>query len=213
MRFVLISLLVSLSACRPSAREEVPVPVNHLEQLATFMQGSFRNESQVLSDSSFFDLSLEVRQVWPERTDGYWLYMEQSLTAARENPFRQRVYHLAQEADDTILLSVYALPNPLQYAGACKSDSLLALINSDSLQHKIGCHLVFVPQDDTQSYAGTNQPGSCSVQIKGVSYLMSEVTVFADSLHSWDRGYDEQGKVVWGEDKGGYRFVRLPALP
>lgn len=213
MRILVISLLLSLSACRPAMEEEAPVPVDNLEQLATFMQGSFRNEAQALSDSSFFDLSLEVRQIWPERTDGYWLYMEQALTAARENPFRQRVYHLAQAEGDTILLSVYAIAGSFQYAGAYNNDSILSSIQADSLQHKIGCHLYFTPQDAPQRYMGVNKPGSCEVQVKGVSYLMSEVTVFADSLYSWDRGYNDKDEVVWGANSGGYKFTRLQPLP
>jgi hypothetical protein len=25
---------------------------------------------------------------------------------------------------------------------------------------------------------------------------------------SWDRGFDKEGKQVWGAQKGGYRFVK-----
>jgi hypothetical protein len=190
--------------------EKQATPMSSLEQLATYMQGSFRNEAQAVADPGYFDLSLEVTRIWPERQDGFWLYMEQSLSHTRENPFRQRIYHLDEYVGDTILLSVYAMPDPLRYAGAYQNDSILSLIHPDSITQKMGCHLYFTEQVDPVSFAGVNKPYSCEVQIKGVSYLRSEVTVFEDSLHSWDRGYDESGNIVWGEDKGAYRFVRLP---
>jgi hypothetical protein len=40
---------------------------------------------------------------------------------------------------------------------------------------------------------------------------MSDVTLSAEELVTWDRGYDAAGKQVWGSTKGPYMFKRVRA--
>jgi len=30
-------------------------------------------------------------QIWEERTDGYWLYVEQAIAGYQDKPYRQRI--------------------------------------------------------------------------------------------------------------------------
>jgi hypothetical protein len=44
--------------------------------------------------------------------------------------------------------------------------------------------------------------------LKGASYATSEVVIYSDKLISWDRGWNDEGKQVWGAQKGGYVFLK-----
>jgi hypothetical protein len=44
--------------------------------------------------------------------------------------------------------------------------------------------------------------------MRGASYATSEVVLRDDGLDTWDRGFDDAGKQVWGATKGAYQFRR-----
>jgi hypothetical protein len=44
--------------------------------------------------------------------------------------------------------------------------------------------------------------------LRGASYATSEVVITDEQLLSWDRGWDANGKQVWGAETGGYIFVK-----
>ena len=48
----------------------------------------------------------------------------------------------------------------------------------------------------------------CESNLRGAKYAASRVTLTEHLLASWDQGFDETGKQVWGAEKGGYRFVK-----
>ncbi len=58
-------------------------------------------------------------------------------------------------------------------------------------------------------YAGSTNEKDCESSMRGASYATSEVTVCADNVMSWDRGWDAKDEHVWGADKAGYVFDRL----
>ncbi|MFS7940324.1 putative chromophore lyase CpcT/CpeT [Helianthus anomalus] len=45
----------------------------------------------------------------------------------------------------------------------------------------------------------------------GASYCTSELAVLKNNeIHTWDRGYDDDGKQVWGVKNGPYEFKPAP---
>ena len=42
------------------------------------MTGTFSTAVQATEDPEFFDLSLHIKPIWTDRTDGRWLYVEQA---------------------------------------------------------------------------------------------------------------------------------------
>ena len=185
------------------------IPENaSLHRLATWLIGTYSSEEQAKVDTDYFDIRLHMVRVWKERSDGYWLYVEQALASKRERPYRQRVYHLTQPTDSTFESVVFTLPDPLRFAGAWKSLEPLAELTTDSLVKREGCSIV-LKQIDAELFAGSTVGIGCPSELRGAAYATSEVRLWNDKMISWDRGYDKDGKQVWGATTGGYFFRKI----
>ena len=76
MCFIFESLLRSQSNTRD---------IEDIDQLISFMKGSFNSESQSLQDSNYYNISLHMYPIWTQK-EGHWLYVEQAVNSMQENP-------------------------------------------------------------------------------------------------------------------------------
>ena len=51
-----------------------------LDTLAGWMSGYFSSQQQAFKDSAYRDVRLHMVPIWKDRTDGYWLYVEQAVS-------------------------------------------------------------------------------------------------------------------------------------
>jgi CpeT protein len=187
--------------------QALPVKSKDLKILCGYMAGEFSSGAQATADSAFFHVMLRMAPIWKKSKDGYWLYVEQSIATAQDKPYRQRVYHLTIQDDTTIVSQVYELKNPLQYTGAWKDQDKLEVIARDSLINRQGCS-IYLHKHPDQSFRGSTRDQECLSSMRGAAYATSEVTIFPDTVLSWDRGWDAKGVQVWGAVKSGYVFVK-----
>jgi len=178
-----------------------------VEALVEYMVGSFSSIEQAEKDSNYFNIELEMVQLWKDRTDGPWLYVEQAVAESKDKPYRQRVYQLRKRSDGKIESLVYTIPDPLRFAGDYKKEFPLLRLTPDSLILKEGCEVVLY-QADNGYFEGSTVDKNCSSDLRGASYATSEVMIDKDKMISWDRGFDENGKQVWGATDGGYIFKK-----
>jgi hypothetical protein len=174
----------------------------------SWMTGSFSSEEQARADTNYFDIRLEMWPIWVERGDGYWLYVEQAVASQEDRPYRQRVYHVTEQADGSIRSDVYEIPDPLRFVGVWKSRDRLAGLTPDSLHLKNGC-AVILKRVSGDAFEGGTVGRGCSSQLRGAMYATSTVRVTPDGLVTWDRGHDAAGNQVWGATAGGYVFKKI----
>lgn len=182
-----------------------------LAVLTDWMTGSFSSAAQAEADpENYYDIRLQMVPIWTGRDDGPWLYVEQAAAGALERPYRQRVYHLIPHPDGTIESAVYVLPgDPLVYAGAWREPARFDEIGPSDLELRSGCSLYLARRADG-SFAGSTRGTDCASNLRGATYATSEAVIKADSLVSWDRGFDASGAQVWGATAGGYVFQKVP---
>ena len=77
----------------------------------------------------------------------------------------------------------------------------------DSPVLREGCKVVLYRVDEGY-FEGSTVDNNCNSNLHGASYATSEVIIKEDRLISWDRGFDENDKQVWGAEKGGYVFIK-----
>jgi hypothetical protein len=179
-----------------------------LDRLATWMSGRFSSAAQAETDPEYLDVRLTVTPIWTDRSDGRWLYVEQALGASLDRPYRQRVYRVVRGEDGSLESRVYLLPDPAAYVGAGADPSRFAALSRERLVPRNGCTVVLRP-DGPDAFAGSTTGRACPSELRGAAYATSEVRVTADALRSWDRGFDAEGKQVWGAEKGPYLFLRV----
>lgn len=198
-----MSLAVGIG-CRTTAPDGAN---NDVQRLASWMIGSFSSADQAATaPDDYFDIRLVTIEIWPERTDGPWLYIEQASAKALERPYRQRIYHLVNTAEG-VRSDVYTLPDdPLKFAGAWRSPKRFAALTPDDLTLRSGCSIHLTAKADT--FVGATRGNACRSKLRGAQFATSEVRVEPSRLTSWDRGWKAEGQQAWGADKGPYIFVR-----
>lgn len=178
-----------------------------VEVLVDYMVGSFSSKEQAEMDSSYFNIELEMVQIWKDRTDGPWIYVDQAVADSKDKPYRQRVYQIKQRGDGKIESIVYSIPDPLRFAGDYRKEFPLLRLTPDSLLIKEGCEVVLY-RTDRGYFEGGTVDKNCASDLRGASYATSEVMIDKDKMITWDRGFDENGNQVWGATKGGYVFKK-----
>jgi hypothetical protein len=160
-----------------------------------------------LRDPAFLDISLNACRVWPSRTDGRWVYLEQARSDTLDRPYRQRMYRVRFDADGRLVSEVFAFPEGMRpAAGSWRDPSSLDQIVPDLLLPREGCAVHLTWSDDR--FEGGTEGEGCESSLAGASYATSEVVIDATSISSWDRGFDSAGAQVWGSEAGAYEFRR-----
>ncbi|MGB0862793.1 MAG: chromophore lyase CpcT/CpeT [Saprospiraceae bacterium] len=178
-----------------------------MNELIKLMVGSFDNKLQAKKDSSYHNIRLKMYPIWKEKKGEHWLYVEQAMSSAPNQPYRQRVYCVKSLGKDLFESAVYTLPSPKRFAGKWNEPAFFNIITSDSLVLRDGCS-VYLRKVSSKYYRGATKEGTCESSLNGAATATSEVEVFEDRIISWDRGFDDEGKQVWGTEKGGYVFKK-----
>jgi hypothetical protein len=206
MKIQILLAALALAGCAGTA------PVDELAELQSHLSGYFTSRTQAQADKSYFEIELRVAPVWPERRDGPWLYVEQADAKTPDKPYRQRVYRLEKRGEE-YLSHIYEFKgDPLRQAGQWKEARPLAALTPADLVLKDGCAVVMRRRPDG-SYAGATLDKACPSVLRGARYGSSKVTLDARLLESWDQGYAEDGRQVWGATQGPYRFVKIAGKP
>jgi hypothetical protein len=211
LHFSMVTCLTLLAAgCSPKlpAGSGATADRADLARLAGFMAGSFSSAEQAASDTSYFDIRLRMAPIWSERKDGFWFYVEQAVESHEDKPYRQRVYHLMQLSPTVFESDVYTLRAPLRFAGEWKKERPLANLTPDSLMARDGCSILMRRKSE-DLYSGSTIGRDCPSDLRGASFATSEVELRPAQLTSWDRGFDDGGRQVWGAVRGPYVFKKI----
>lgn len=208
---VAVLALLCLSACAATKAER---SARELEVLRDWLSGSFSSRAQAQADpKNYFHIQLHMAPIWRHRADGPWLYVEQATASKPTAPYRQRVYRLRALPDGGAACDVYLLPeDPLVWAGAWKAPERFAALTAEQLLPRERCS-VLLQRGGDDVFRGATLGQGCASELAGAAYATSEVEVRADRLMSWDRGFDAQGKQVWGAELGPYLFVKQEPVP
>ena len=200
------ALAIALSAC---VAQPAPDPAL-AEELAVWMTGTFSSHRQFVDQpSAYYSIRMVMLPIWPHRDDGPWLYVEQAASDDLARPYRQRVYHLVATDVDTVRSDVYSLPDrPLAWSGAWRSRDPLGDIEVDQLAPRSGCSIT-LRRSGPERFVGSTTGSGCISRRQGAVYATAEVTLTPELLTSWDRGFDGQGRQVWGAELGPYRFDKI----
>jgi len=201
---VTMSLLLLLAwGCKDYSKEKDI----ELQTLKTWMVGSFNSLEQSEADTNYFNIHLEMVQVWPDAQDAIYLYVEQAASWALERPYRQRVYRLSRDEAGVLESAVYMIESPLRFAGGWKLDQPLGTLTPDSISIKEGCAIKL--EYKGEAFGGTTVGQDCHSNLRGAAYATSKVNITENVLTSWDQGFDSTGSQVWGAVDGPYIFKKV----
>lgn len=179
-----------------------------LEDYARTVTGRFSSAAQHARDASFDEVEARIVRIWPERTDGLWLYQEQAVLTradltpeqARARPYFQFVARVVAVQPGVFRRDNYRVRDGARFAGA----RVAALAPADLME--ASCHNR-IERVAAGVYAGRTE--SCANGYKGAAFMQSLSVATPTSYVNWDRGFDLQGQRVWGPASGGYIFDRV----
>lgn len=200
MHPIILLALFSLPFCSNAQR------TRELEELAYALAGSYTSAEQAKSDTSYYEIELEMVRIWPKRKDGAWFYVEQAMASSKAKPYRQRVYHVKQVNDSTFTSTILTIKGGAAWYGAYADLVKLEQLPKDSLEALDGCDITLVRRGAV--YEGSTRGHECPSTRNNASYTTSEVVLRRDRMVSWDRGWNAAGEQVWGAGKGGYIFIK-----
>lgn len=181
------------------------------DRLFAWLQGSYDSEAQSQESPAYFAVGLQICPVSGPELGPRVLYVEQALLSSPNAPYRQRLYVIepVEGAVDVGRSRVFELEQPSAYVGLCDDPASTVFAAADATE-LVGCHVDLAW--DVDHFVGGTDGASCASDFQGASYATSEVTLSAERLESWDRGFDEGGAQVWGATAGPYLFDRKSAL-
>jgi hypothetical protein len=175
------------------------------------MAGSFTNKQQVEDDSSFPSGWLHQVRIWPDRSDGIWIYSEETQNGNTQHPLNQSVYRLTDDIGGGLLIQAYDLPgNILRFAGSWRTPRDFNKVDPFNLGIRAGCGIRIQRQPDG-SLAGGTKGTSCASKKDGAAYMTDSITIRSLEITQWIRGYDAYGKQVFGSKSGPTIFDRTKA--
>lgn len=184
------------------------------QRLFRWLAGRYDSTKQAAADRAYFEIALTMCEVDAPEYGARTLYVEQARVGSA--PYRQRLYVVDGVAGKPLeaVSRVFEFTNPRAMVGFCAGTSK-ALPAGVVAEEKQGCGVFLTWNETALAFEGGTVGTACASSLNGASYASSVVTLGADKLVSWDRGYDATGAQVWGATKGGYVFDRLdgPVLP
>ncbi|MFN3197044.1 MAG: chromophore lyase CpcT/CpeT [Bradymonadia bacterium] len=190
-----------------------PAPTD-VELAADWLTGDFNSRAQAMADRRYFDVHLYAIQIWPDREDGAWMYVQQSRDdnddGTYEAPYRQRVYWVHGEGDG-VVSTVYRIEDEDQFVDPWNDLSVLDALSEESLTLAEGCDVRLTRMGET--FVGGTEGTACRLSFGG--YATSAVTLSETGLRSLDLLYDDGGNIINGltEDSTPYTFDKLENFP
>lgn len=199
---LLISLILFVSSCN-SKKNNDP----ELYHLAGFLTGTFSSKEQSEKESGYTHMNLINTPIWEEKS-GYWLYSELHNGKDSSAIYHQRIIHLERLDKTTLKSTSYSIPNPENYANGWNKKSVFKHLTEDNLEIKEGCALHFYKKTSS-IYVGRTNNQLCTSSIENVAFIMTNMVISTNKISLWNRGYNLEGKQVWGKIKGSYKFKRV----
>ena len=169
------------------------------------MQGYYSSEKQALADKDYYNISLRMTPIW--KSKGNYLFVEQAIFDKQDKPYRVRIYKVSQRGNEFIS-EIYTLKDEKAWIGKWATPEVYDQLTEADIELKSGCEVV-LKRTGKNRFEGATGDKTCPSELRGASWANSKVTVTENTIHSWDQGFDKDGKQVWGATKGGYEFIKI----
>ena len=173
-----------------SGGEEASAAESSGARLSRHLRGTFDSEEQSREQPTYYAISLVTCQIEAPELGDDVLYVEQAVMDTPEAPYRQRLYVIETVDDTTALSRVFELTDPDAWIGTCSGDAVPSAGAGDA-EEKVGCAVEMVISGE--QLVGGTVGTDCATDLNGADHATSEITLDAERLESWDRGFFADG--------------------
>ncbi|MEX0269878.1 chromophore lyase CpcT/CpeT [Leptolyngbyaceae cyanobacterium UHCC 1019] len=194
--------------------EPATKPANTLAQqakeVATLLIGKMDTSAQAIANSKAPNVQMTTCRIGlftNAEPQSIFLYQEQAMSTSLDKPYRQRFLQISPSPlSQSVRSRSFKPTDPTRWSGFCNvTPSLERTVNLSDLGTPI-CN-VFLKQVGT-GYLGNTPPDGCPANIRGAIRITNHIELSLAGMNTWDRGFDAQGKQVWGAKTESYQFRR-----
>jgi hypothetical protein len=202
---MLSALLGILSIAPGSFATQPPVPIaQQVNEVADYLVGAMDTSAQAIANPNAPNVRMTTCDIRVDNppNDARFLYQEQALSDKLSQPYRQRFLQITPSADGTQVESIAFKPeNPELWIGLC--DRRDREIPPNQFGEAV-CRVFLRPDGD--GYAGNTPEEGCPTNFRGAVRITNTVILRRSAMETWDRGFDADGKQVWGAREDSYQF-------
>lgn len=191
--------------------EEIENTPNKLKRVSNMFIGHFSNAAFVAANDNPALVEQEVIgvRIWPERSDGIWVYIGWFKPDFTEEALSQGVFKFQRLSPDTIGLNYYNLPpddDKYRHEWA-KKDAFKKLKPSD-LVFLDGCDQKVV-ETEKGKYQVLHNPALCATDgDAGIAFIKMDIRMAAQYL-DFHTSFCDKNKTALVDYKDGNMFKRL----
>ncbi len=190
----------------------------HVRQVAAYLTGAMEASAP---SSSKPGQRVTVRMVTceiplPSPGTTVLLYQEQALTDELTQPYRQRFLEIsASPYSQTVRSRSYKPISPSQWINFCNQSGGDRTRQVSRLNGNWGtpvCTVFLKPNhsnDLGDIYLGNTPADGCPAKVRGAVRITNHIRLHRTGMETWDRGFDAQGKQVWGAKVESYQFHKV----
>jgi hypothetical protein len=95
--------------------------------------------------------------------------------------------------------------NPEKLIGLCDKPAGERVFKIEEIG-KSECSVFLRKEKD--NYIGETQPGGCPTNYRGAVKITNKIILHSSGMDTYDRGFDANGKVIWGAKDEPYMFLK-----
>ena len=188
------------------------------EEVAALLSGKMDTSAQAIANPKAPNVQMttcRIELLTPADSESIFLYQEQAMSTSLDKPYRQRFLEISPSSlSQSVRSRSFKPADPTRWSGLCDSrkdrftnraDNPKQIINLSDLGTPI-CN-VFLKQVGT-IYLGNTPIDGCPANVRGAVRITNHIELTPASMNTWDRGFDAQGKQVWGAKTESYQFRR-----
>lgn len=204
-----LTLLTSLPAAATDLPAQVEQVVQHLEGTLTTADRAAQPPQPGERPAAHVVMTT-CRITVPNSPPGHtFLYQEQAIFPRINKPYRQRILEISpSRLTQTVRSRSFKLIDESQWVNFC--DRADKTITPSNFPESI-CSVYL--SATTTGFSGSTQATGCPANFRGATTIRNRIELFATGMNTWDRGYNTQGKQVWGAGDEPYQFRRSTTNP
>lgn len=175
-----------------------------VQEVASYLIGAMDTSAQAAVDRRAADVRITTCPIRVADSDAIFLYQEQALSLKLDSPYRQRFLQIVPSADNPGVESIsYRPAHPENWQGLCHQPEVERSVPLPELGEAV-CTVIL--QRDGEGYSGTTPEEGCAANYRGAVRITNHVKLTQGTMETWDRGFDAEGKQVWGAKDESYQY-------
>lgn len=168
------------------------------------MEGHFASSKQALNNSKHEKISMQIFPILKDK--GTYFIVEQALFDSQEKPFSIQIHQLYQKRYH-IVKEVYLLKNEKEWIEKRLTSQNYTDLSIADLELVPGCQITIKKSADG-SYSGHTGNDCHLTEFKAPNSSV-EISIAENQIRLWEKGYDKDWNLLWGNTKNGTVFERV----